>query len=56
MKSKQKVKDEMWVQSVRTSPEDRRLLAGLCKKLGGSITSVTRQAWRVLAEKEGVSA
>ena len=47
---------EMWVQSIRTSPEDRRILAALCKKLGGSITSVTRQAWRALAEKEGLTA
>jgi hypothetical protein len=47
---------EMRVQSVRTSPEDRKILSALCKKLGGSITSVTRQAWRVLAEKEGLSA
>lgn len=39
---------------MRTSPEDRKILSALCKKLGGSITSVTCQAWRVLAEKEGL--
>ena len=46
----------MRVQSVRTSPEDRKILAALCKKLGGNVTSVTRQAWRVLATKEGLTA
>jgi len=55
MQSTSKTK-EMRVQSVRTSPEDRKILAALCKKLGGNVTSVTRQAWRVLATKEGLTA
>jgi hypothetical protein len=42
--------------TVRLTKDDQRIMAALCKKLGGSITSVFRQAIRVLATKEGVSA
>jgi hypothetical protein len=42
--------------TIRPTPEDNRIIAALCKKLGGSNTSVIRQALRVLAAKEGVTA
>jgi len=42
--------------TIRPTAEDNRILQALCKKLGGSLTSVIRQALRVLAEKEGVRA
>jgi hypothetical protein len=46
---------QMRTTSLRTSPEDRRILVALCKKLGGNATSIVRQALRVLAAKEGVA-
>jgi len=42
--------------TIRPTSEDNRILAALCKKLGGTATSVIRQALRVLAAKEGVTA
>jgi len=42
--------------TIRPKPEDNRIIAALCKKLGGTPTSVIRQALRVLAEKENVTA
>lgn len=40
--------------TIRPTPEDHRIVMALCRKLGGNISSVTRQAWRLLAEKEKV--
>lgn len=40
---------------LKPTPEDYKLVIALCKKLGGTTTSVIRQALRVLAEKEGVT-
>jgi hypothetical protein len=39
---------------IKPTAEDYRILDALCKKLGGSPTSVIRQALRVLAAKEGL--
>jgi len=41
--------------TIRPTAEDNRILRDLCKKLGGTATSVIRHALRVLAAKEGVS-
>lgn len=41
---------------LRPTKEDYKILTALMKKLGGSSTSVIRQAIRVLAEKENVTA
>jgi hypothetical protein len=41
---------------LKPTTEDFKILTALCKKLGGSNTSVIRQALRVLAAKEGVTA
>ena len=42
--------------SIRPTAEDNKLIALLCKKLGGTATSVIRQALRLLADKEGLRA
>ncbi|MGB7149838.1 MAG: hypothetical protein WBD45_11835 [Terriglobales bacterium] len=40
---------------MRVTAEDEKIIAALIKKKGGSFPSITREAWRVLAEKEQVS-
>jgi hypothetical protein len=42
--------------TIRPTEEDYRLLAALMKKLGINASSVTRQAWRLLAAREKVKA
>jgi len=41
--------------SIRLSVEDRKIIAAVAKKKGGSLPSVVREAIRVLAAKEEVS-
>jgi hypothetical protein len=40
---------------IRMSTEDEKIVAALVKKKGGNFSSVTREAWRVLAAKEQLS-
>jgi len=42
--------------TIKPTPEDNRLISLLSKKLGLNTTSVIRQALRLLAAKEGVTA
>lgn len=42
--------------TIRPTLDDNRILAALSKKLGIKASSVIRQALRLLAEKEGVTA
>jgi hypothetical protein len=41
---------------IRLTPEDRKLIAALQKKLGVALVDLLRMGLRVLATKEGVSA
>ena len=42
--------------TIRPTPEDYKIVVALCKKKGGNLSSVTREAWRLLARKEKVKA
>lgn len=42
--------------TIRPTPEDNRIVIALRRKLGINASAVTRQAWRLLAEKEKVKA
>ncbi len=44
------------VSGVRFTPEDRKLLQALNKKLGVGLAAIVRLGLRALATKEGVSA